>query len=66
MRRQPPEPGAGVQRVRRHDASQLLRGGPLSGPTAPGGLEGEELERHVQERVLTTTLDRAVAWARSN
>ena len=29
-------------------------------------LEGAELERHVQERVLTTTLDKAVAWARSN
>jgi NADH-quinone oxidoreductase subunit B len=31
-----------------------------------GELEGEELERYVEERVLTTTLDRAVAWAQSN
>jgi NADH-quinone oxidoreductase subunit B len=31
-----------------------------------GDLEAEELERYVEERVLTTTLDRAVAWARSN
>ena len=31
-----------------------------------GDLEGEELERYVEERVLTTTLDRALAWARGN
>ncbi|MGH2900306.1 MAG: NADH-quinone oxidoreductase subunit B, partial [Solirubrobacteraceae bacterium] len=31
-----------------------------------GELEGEELERYMEERVLTTTLDKAVAWARSN
>src|SRR5438309_11471127 len=31
-----------------------------------GELEGEDLERYVQERVVTTTLDRAVAWARGN
>ncbi len=30
------------------------------------GLEGEDLERYVEERVLTTTMDRAVAWARGN
>jgi NADH-quinone oxidoreductase subunit B len=29
-------------------------------------LEGDELERHVQERVVTTTLDKAVSWARGN
>ncbi len=29
-------------------------------------LEPDELERYVEERVLTTTLDRAVAWARGN
>jgi NADH-quinone oxidoreductase subunit B len=29
-------------------------------------LEGEDLERHVEERVLTTTLGRAVSWARGN
>ena len=29
-----------------------------------GDLEGEELEQYVQERVLTTTLDKAVSWAR--
>jgi NADH-quinone oxidoreductase subunit B len=29
-------------------------------------LEGDELDRYVEERVLTTTLDRAVSWARGN
>jgi NADH-quinone oxidoreductase subunit B len=31
-----------------------------------GDLEGEDLERYVEERVLTTTVDRAVAWAQGN
>ncbi|MDQ6914537.1 MAG: NADH-quinone oxidoreductase subunit NuoB [Actinomycetota bacterium] len=31
-----------------------------------GDLQGGELERHVEERLLPTTLDRAVAWARGN
>jgi NADH-quinone oxidoreductase subunit B len=31
-----------------------------------GDLEGAELEKYVEERVLTTTLDKAVNWARSN
>src|SRR6185312_11574007 len=48
--------GARVEVVRR-DARDLLRGGEL---------EGEALERYVEQRVLTTTLDKAVAWARSN
>ena len=29
-------------------------------------LEGENLERYVEERVMTTTLNKAVAWARGN
>jgi NADH-quinone oxidoreductase subunit B len=29
-------------------------------------LENEDLERYVEERVLTTTLDKAVSWARGN
>jgi len=53
-------------RVRELGASQLLRGGELEGPTRPAHLEGADLERHVEERVMTTTLDKAVAWARSN
>src|ERR1700757_631841 len=31
-----------------------------------GGLEGDDLQRYVEERVMTTTMDRAVAWARGN
>jgi NADH-quinone oxidoreductase subunit B len=31
-----------------------------------GDLEGEDLERYVEERVLTTTVDKAVSWARGN
>ena len=43
-------------RVRQLQARDLLR----------GDLEGEELERYVEERVLTTTVDKAVRWARGN
>ncbi len=43
-------------RVRQLRARDMLR----------GELEGEELEKYVQERVLTTTLDKAVSWARGN
>jgi NADH-quinone oxidoreductase subunit B len=53
-------------RVRRHDSRELLRGGELLGPTAPAHMEDEKLERYVHERVLTTTLEKAVAWGRSN
>ena len=52
--------------VRELNARQLLRGGDLKGLTPSAHLEGAELERHVEERVLTTTLEKAVAWARSN
>jgi NADH-quinone oxidoreductase subunit B len=31
-----------------------------------GVLEGEALERYVEERVLTTTMEKAVAWSRGN
>ncbi len=31
-----------------------------------GDLDGEELERYVEEKIMTTTMDRAVAWARGN
>jgi NADH-quinone oxidoreductase subunit B len=59
-------------RVKQHDSRELLRGAELLGPTAPASMEGtqkgtsEELERYVHERVLTTTLEKAVAWGRSN
>lgn len=58
-------------RIRQATSRRLLRGADIQGPNPgahleEGRLEGEELERYVQERVLTTTLDKAVAWARSN
>ncbi len=56
--------------VRGLTAEQMLRGGALTGANQPAHLKGTdleaELERHVHERVLTTTLEQAVAWARSN
>jgi NADH-quinone oxidoreductase subunit B len=43
-------------RIRQLKARDMLR----------GDLEGEDLDRYVEERVMTTTLDKAVAWARGN
>ena len=43
-------------RVRQLRARDMLR----------GDLEGEELDKYVQERIITTTLDKAVSWARGN
>jgi NADH-quinone oxidoreductase subunit B len=43
-------------RSRQLTARQMLR----------GELEGADLEKHVEESVLTTTLDRAANWARAN
>ena len=42
-------------RVRQLKARDMLR-----------GMDDEELERYVEERVLTTTVDKAVAWAQGN
>ncbi len=53
-------------RVRSLNAHQLLRGAELEGANVPAHLRGTELERYVEERVMTTTLDKTVAWARSN
>ena len=53
-------------RVRRLSTSQLLRGAEPEGPNPGAHLDEGELERHVEERVMTTTLEKAVAWARSN
>ncbi len=67
MRREPVDPR--TMRVRALNSHQLLRGSEIEGPNIPAerdNLTDEDLERHVQERVLTTTLDRAVAWARGN
>ncbi len=43
-------------RIRQLQSRDMLR----------GDIQDEDLERYVQERVLTTTVDRAVAWARGN
>jgi NADH-quinone oxidoreductase subunit B len=43
-------------RVRQLRARDMLR----------GDLAGADLDEYVEERVLTTTFDKAVAWARSN
>ena len=43
-------------RIRQLRARDMLR----------GDLEGEDLEKYVQERVITTTLDKASRWAISN
>jgi NADH-quinone oxidoreductase subunit B len=43
-------------RVRQLKARDMLR----------GDMDDEELERYVEERVLTTTVDKAVAWAQGN
>ncbi len=58
--------GPAALRVQSLNARQLLRGGDLEGANRPARLEGTELERYVEERILTTTLDKAVAWGRSN
>ena len=42
--------------VQQHKARDLLR----------GDLEGKDLDEYVQQRVITTTLDKAVSWAQGN
>jgi NADH-quinone oxidoreductase subunit B len=55
--RQPLGGGEGKDlRIRQARARQLLR----------GELEGEDLERYVEERLLMTTLEKAQNWARAN
>jgi NADH-quinone oxidoreductase subunit B len=55
-------------RINSHTARQMLRGATVAGanPGLHPGMTEEELEKYVEERVLTTTVDKAVAWARSN
>jgi len=43
-------------RIRQLRAQDMLR----------GDIKDDDLQKYVEERVLTTTLDKAVAWARSN
>src|SRR5271155_1919117 len=68
VKREPIDPRA--LRARQLSSHQLLRGSEIEGPNIPAeqdDLVSEvDLERHVEERVLTTTLDKAVSWARGN
>jgi hypothetical protein len=48
--------GADEFKVRQRRAQQMLR----------GDLDSDELEQHVRESIITTTLDKAVGWARGN
>src|SRR5579884_2272542 len=50
------EPLPEAFRSRQLKAREMLR----------GDLDDQDLERYVEERVVTTTLDRAVSWARGN
>jgi NADH-quinone oxidoreductase subunit B len=43
-------------RIRQLQSRDMLR----------GDLEGEALEQYVQERIITTTVEKAVGWARGN
>ena len=51
-----PGEGHGDFRAKQMRARDMLR----------GDLDGPELEEYVEQRVLTTTLERALNWARSN
>jgi NADH-quinone oxidoreductase subunit B len=64
VRREPVDPAK--LRVKQLDSKQMLRGGELLGATQPANMDEEDLEKYVRERVLTTTLEKAVAWGRSN
>ena len=55
-RQQLPSGDPADQRIRRLTAHDMLR----------DDLDGEDLERYVEKSVMTTTLDKAVAWARGN
>ncbi|MDQ4129926.1 MAG: NADH-quinone oxidoreductase subunit B, partial [Actinomycetota bacterium] len=49
-------PASGDFRIRQLRAQQMLR----------GDLEGEQLERHVEERLILTRFEEAQNWARKN
>ncbi len=56
IRREPLTGDPSDFRIRQLQARDMLR----------GELDDEALERYVQERIVTTTLDKAVAWAQGN
>ena len=56
VRRDPKGPGQDEFRAKQLRARDMLT----------GELDGEDFERHVRESIMTTTLDKAVQWARGN
>ena len=62
VRHSPAVPGSSPERKPDQFRVQQLRARDM----LRGSLEGEDLEKFVEERVLTTTLDRAVGWAQGN
>jgi NADH-quinone oxidoreductase subunit B len=54
--------GSDVQRAKDDFRIRQLRARDLLN----GDLEGADLQKHVEESIITTTLDKAVAWARGN
>jgi NADH-quinone oxidoreductase subunit B len=55
-----------VRRERADDLADFRARGIRAREALRGDLEGDALDKYVEERVLTTTLDKAVNWARSN
>jgi NADH-quinone oxidoreductase subunit B len=58
-----------VEIIRREsvsDAADFRARGIRAREALRGDLEGADLDKYVEERVMTTTLDKAVNWARSN
>jgi len=52
--------------VRRESAAEFRSRQLMARDMLRGTLEGDDLERYVQDAVMTTTLDRAVSWAQGN
>jgi NADH-quinone oxidoreductase subunit B len=55
-----------VRREPLNDSADFRARGIRAREALRGDLEGTDLEKYVEERVMTTTLDKAVNWARSN
>src|SRR5690606_16759258 len=61
-------PGGPVMEIVRHkvDPADFRARGIRARDALRGDLEGAELEKYVEERLLTTTLEKALNWARGN
>jgi len=62
----PSAPGAQPAAGAPDTQSDFRARGLLARDMLRGDLEGQDLERYVEERVMLTTLDRATAWAQGN